>query len=314
MHGALIMEAGPGYTLPSDLAALYNNAVHMHTLVLSLLNFAPAQTNVIDQFAIPNQLDLSTSFFVNQTLAPDPIFIGINQSDATFYVVNGLYQPTLTIPSEDVHVLRFIATSDSRFAELELVDPLNACTWTLLARDGVFQKTPYPTLGAVVLAPGTRADVAVKCSVSCVSTSFLVSLRASLPLALFFFFGFFLSMSSIYRSMSWLSDSSLGRLQAAASGQNIVIRSNPDPIRDGILGRGNRLNQTVVLTLLIREPSGTYSKIGSFPSSQASYPAYLTDLFNVSLQRVLKGGPLSGGAVTFAVNTDTNGMPVSLLF
>jgi FtsP/CotA-like multicopper oxidase with cupredoxin domain len=59
---------------------------------------------------------------------------------------------------------RIIHAAPTRVIEIELVDPLRACTLVLVARDGIFHPIPYQTVSAVILYPGNRADIVIKCS------------------------------------------------------------------------------------------------------------------------------------------------------
>eukprot|EP01098_Paradermamoeba_levis_P005849 TRINITY_DN2433_c0_g3_i1.p1 TRINITY_DN2433_c0_g3~~TRINITY_DN2433_c0_g3_i1.p1 ORF type:complete len:235 (+),score=56.89 TRINITY_DN2433_c0_g3_i1:1050-1754(+) len=49
-------------------------------------------------------------------------------------------------------------------AELRLESNESECVLMLIARDGVFQYTPYLALSRVILAQGTRSDVAIRCA------------------------------------------------------------------------------------------------------------------------------------------------------
>ena len=67
----------------------------------------------------------------------------------------------------DTHVLRMIHGGGVRVLRVVQGTGTSAsCTFTLLARDGVFHETPYQTVSTLVFAQGTRADYAVKCDLT----------------------------------------------------------------------------------------------------------------------------------------------------
>lgn len=83
-----------------------------------------------------------------------------------FYVVNNQYQPVVQLRANSAVLLRIIHASGARVLNL-IVDPdedTNAsCEMKLIARDGIFQYTPYSSIDTVYLLQGTRADVAFIC-------------------------------------------------------------------------------------------------------------------------------------------------------
>ena len=109
---------------------------------------------------------ISASFSINgdkvQTINPSPIFSNAASTGKSFYTVNGRFLPNIIIPTESATLLRMVNAGTPRTLELELDSTASKlCTLTLVARDGVFQFTPYPTLTAMVFAPGTREDVVI---------------------------------------------------------------------------------------------------------------------------------------------------------
>jgi len=83
-----------------------------------------------------------------------------------FYVVNNQYHPVVELPANHATLLRFVHASGGRILNL-IVDPDEdtgeTCEMELIARDGIFQYTPYPSINDIYLLQGTRADVAVIC-------------------------------------------------------------------------------------------------------------------------------------------------------
>lgn len=77
----------------------------------------------------------------------------------TAYFANGQYQPELALAAANrFHRLRLVNAGAVAVLELELP----GCNMTLLAMDGIYRDAPRPT-ATVLLVPGGRADVAVRC-------------------------------------------------------------------------------------------------------------------------------------------------------
>lgn len=129
--------------------------------------YGPSDANAPNGFAMSNYNDVSATFTGADA---DPLATGIPTA-ATFnqYTVNGQYQPTVDGTVGDVMLFRIVNGGGWRmlYAQFEVAGTVtNACTMRLIARDGVFQTLDngaYPTISAIVMVPGTRADVAVQC-------------------------------------------------------------------------------------------------------------------------------------------------------
>jgi len=163
MAGFLLMEPAADYTLPADVQALYAQAPLL--LQIHHINFAGTDQGTSEAFTLMDYQAVSDDYKTGkngekvQTVEPSPTFTtGLHN----FFIVNGQYQPTVSMAAGEVRLFRFLYSGGWRIAELELSSA--ACRMVLVARDGVFQYTPYPTISAVVFAPGTRADVAIQCT------------------------------------------------------------------------------------------------------------------------------------------------------
>ncbi len=80
------------------------------------------------------------------------------------YLVNGQYQPIVNVTSKQTSVIRILHASGARTLVLTMSNNTNnMCNMTLLARDGIFQNTPYLNLSVIPLLPGSRVLVAIYC-------------------------------------------------------------------------------------------------------------------------------------------------------
>jgi FtsP/CotA-like multicopper oxidase with cupredoxin domain len=167
LAGMLLVEPDPSETatLAADLAPLYANPSsnnRMKLLVLQNMHFA--DTNPLTgAFDLRTYSELSAAYSSN-SIDPSPTFVG-GATDT--YIVNGQYQPTVTVVADDIYLFRFLHASGLRYVDLHLDDVSNNyCTMQLIARDGVFQYKPYPQIESIVMFTGTRSDIAIKCSSS----------------------------------------------------------------------------------------------------------------------------------------------------
>ncbi|KAJ3111161.1 hypothetical protein HK100_002792 [Physocladia obscura] len=174
MAGMLIVEQASNYVLPVDIDALYNAAYplelffhHVNFISGPLPNMAST-----DPFYIMDHSDIS-NMFSNQTILPNVQWLDTTVAQS-FYTVNGQYQPTISVIAGSASLLRMVHAGMGVTFELELIDPNKYCNLTLLARDGIFQFTPYITLSAMVFATGTRADVAIICSTAGIGSTIVV--------------------------------------------------------------------------------------------------------------------------------------------
>jgi FtsP/CotA-like multicopper oxidase with cupredoxin domain len=179
LAGALLVShdtTGPLGALPADIAALYGTDGLGGTLcVMNHLFFSGGSVGN-DAFDLPDleQVIAATqSADTGAAFATNAAFTDNALKDA--YVVNGQYQPTVTLAAGKVTLLRFIHTAGARILSLELAGTgASACTMQLIARDGVFQATPFITTRAVAMFPATRSDIAIRCGAAAVGTTDLV--------------------------------------------------------------------------------------------------------------------------------------------
>ena len=158
--GALLVTPGESYALPAAMRELYGSA---RLLVLSHVFFNGTREHAAPY---PNGFDvwdyrMLQTMFVNETiLDPQPAFLG-NDSRPDVYLVNGQHRPVVPVAAAEVTLLRLVHGGAVKFLELTWSDP--RCTAKLVARDGVFQRTPYLKLNVLFLVAGSRSDVAVFC-------------------------------------------------------------------------------------------------------------------------------------------------------
>lgn len=168
MAGVILMDKADDYELQSDLAALYESDSNQHTMLLWHASFggsdegADDPTSQLYPFAMMDYPTVSASYDT-QTIAANPTYADGGERD--FLAVNGQYQPSVDMEAGDTILLRLVHATGARMSFLRPAAD-TSCEMTLLARDGVFQYTPYPQIDRIALAPGTRADVALHCPTS----------------------------------------------------------------------------------------------------------------------------------------------------
>jgi hypothetical protein len=162
MAGLLVVE-------PSD-DEVFASSMALNTLYDSVLPANPFSYDLALQqffFGLSTHPDNATRF---AAMYPDNRLV-INPtgplSRTNFYAVNGMVTPTLDVVNGSVALLRLghLATSMS----LTLYVNSSWCELRLVARDGIFQYPDdetgeFPVIRRVVLVTGTRADVAVRCT------------------------------------------------------------------------------------------------------------------------------------------------------
>ena len=179
MVGILTVEPAAGYTLPADLKALYDDdTVPLMVMTHMCMGGGDPDTPVygaLDQAALVDaQPDVRIPLNAN--------WLDDSQSGRDFYVVNGEYNPTVTIKADTATLLRIVHGGGNRHVTLWIDDPSQHCTLTLVARDGVFQYTPYLTLTAITMIQGTRVDVAITCAAAAAGMTFNVEMSRKAPL------------------------------------------------------------------------------------------------------------------------------------
>jgi len=167
--GALIVEPAISYEQyfsgNSSLISLYN---HAQVLVLFQAFFGGndnenGYAKTSDTYWMADYVGVA-NHFPNKTIDPNVKFEVENLKD--FYTVNGQYQPVVNLFENHTILLRIVHASGVRVLNL-IVDADEStnskCEMKLIARDGIFQYTPYRTIKSIVLYQGTRSDVAFKC-------------------------------------------------------------------------------------------------------------------------------------------------------
>ena len=158
LHGLLIVEPASSYKLPKDLESLYQQETQ--EMVLHHYNFGPNDVGN-EPHVFKSYPSISAQYKEKQSIEPN---FKLSTSVKSFFAVNGIYHPTVSIKTNQATLFRMVNSATHRFIELEL-SSIN-CEMKLIARDGIFQYTPYQTVNAIVLAPGSRSDVAILCTKS----------------------------------------------------------------------------------------------------------------------------------------------------
>lgn len=143
--------------LPADIKALYDDKnVYKYDMVLGHMYFGDGDVDDGAQRSFPEIWDLHG----DQTVDPNAV---ITTAFPSFYVVNGQHEPSVEIAAGSVGLFRMVNAGAFKTLVLKFGTD-NVCELRLIARDGVFQQGGYPRVTRIVLAPGSRADVAVKCT------------------------------------------------------------------------------------------------------------------------------------------------------
>lgn len=85
---------------------------------------------------------------------------------ASFFLVNGQYEPTATITKGKWTRLRIVYSALLDSLQLRMTTTTSApdCEWHLLAKDGIYvAEAPRPLGTTMYFAPGNRVDVVVRC-------------------------------------------------------------------------------------------------------------------------------------------------------
>jgi len=102
--------------------------------------------------------DVGSGFRPNITLLPGAHF-PLHSPSLLHVLVNGQYNPIISIHPEEYKRLRLINAIANSIIELEVSA---GCSLTLMARDGLYRET-LRNLPILVIPPGGRADVALQC-------------------------------------------------------------------------------------------------------------------------------------------------------
>jgi len=163
LAGAIKMLPADSYLLPNDLQTLYEDD---QLLVMNHVNFNGSDYDIYgldydEPFGFYDYPGVS-ELFEFQTITPSQTYF---TEERDFYLINGLFQPVVTIYAGSASLLRFIHVATTRIVEIEIEDDDEGqCELVLISRDGVFQFVPYLPISAAILIQGSRADVAVRCS------------------------------------------------------------------------------------------------------------------------------------------------------
>ena len=158
MAGALIIE--PEKELPSALAAMDEDVLLLqHLCFYNDGRYATSSPYVNHLNVIKYSLD---------NMLPEPVYS--NRSEVPDYIlVNGEYEPTLSLRPGEFRRLRIVGAGTSAFLELHLVAAAGAataappCELLVLAKDGIWVDAPY-AVDAALLVPGGRLELAARCN------------------------------------------------------------------------------------------------------------------------------------------------------
>jgi len=107
-----------------------------------------------------------------ESLPPNPTYYSTLDD---FYLINGRFHPVVTVQPDDVTLFRIVAAISMYVAELQM-SPWGICTMFLTSRDGILHQVRYSQINTIILLPGNRADVAIKCPASAVGQNISFSL------------------------------------------------------------------------------------------------------------------------------------------
>ena len=148
-HGSTALQAGggaAGLLIVDDTACdvpSWVSSMPEHLLMMTYVS--PSELNTMGVTACDNLLQ--NSF----TTSNDMI------------LVNGISEPTVSIDANVPARLRLAFASVFQTMQLDFATG-SSCTWTLLAKDGIYIKDAPRAATTLYLAPGNRADVAVTCT------------------------------------------------------------------------------------------------------------------------------------------------------
>ncbi len=97
---------------------------------------------------------------------PDLLFNFASNGPAMFYLLNGIYQPTICLNSSEWTRLRIVYVDPILDLDLFIVDEFGYdtdCQIHLLAKDGVLLNNVPRTVKSIYFTPSSRADVAIWC-------------------------------------------------------------------------------------------------------------------------------------------------------
>eukprot|EP00940_MAST-03C_sp_MAST-3C-sp2_P001757 g1757.t1 len=159
MAGVIIVDPGEKENIPADLAAMEEEVLLFQHLCFRDLGKFQSSAPYI------NHMELSK--YGLDLLSPDPTFKYTNTTQ-DFYVVNGEFLPNVTLAPGEFKRFRLVAGGTQAFLELVLEDSsgnlaTQSCEMYVIAKDGYFVDKPY-RVEYPLLVPGSRIDLAVRCS------------------------------------------------------------------------------------------------------------------------------------------------------
>eukprot|EP00656_Telonema_subtile_P024985 TRINITY_DN27123_c0_g1_i1.p1 TRINITY_DN27123_c0_g1~~TRINITY_DN27123_c0_g1_i1.p1 ORF type:complete len:512 (-),score=96.87 TRINITY_DN27123_c0_g1_i1:34-1569(-) len=157
MAGTLIVDPLDNDSLPVELAAMKEEI-----LLLQHLCF---HNRGKYQDSTPYLNHLNVVKYSGDLVAPEPSFKFPDQVPS-YYLVNGQFQPNITMQPGEFRRLRLIGGGTSVFLELRLTPEhpnQTACDIYVIAKDGVYVEQAY-TDSFPLLVPGSRLDLAVRCN------------------------------------------------------------------------------------------------------------------------------------------------------
>lgn len=167
-HGSSAMQIMGGLLggiivddVPAGLKAIPEVIVVVHHLKFESANtqncgnqfpiFDPFKVYSVDEMAAEGKSDL----------VADPVFA--NPAIKEFLLVNGQYQPSLSMRPNEQKRLRIVIATGAETPYLEFEGP-PVCTMAVIAFDGVYITGPPRVLTTVRMVPGQRVEIIVSCN------------------------------------------------------------------------------------------------------------------------------------------------------
>jgi bilirubin oxidase len=168
------------FTLPVGSAGTYWYHPHPHEytaeqvfrgmagLLIVRSRTDPVPTGIEEKLLVISDLRLAA----DGTIPPNTAMDWQNGREGNYVLVNGQYQPALTIDPGQSQRWRILNATNARYLRLALTGH----TMTLIGTDGGLLRSPVPGLDEILLAPAERVEVIVTASLSSGATAVLRSL------------------------------------------------------------------------------------------------------------------------------------------
>ena len=168
------------FTLPVGSAGTYWYHPHPHELTAEQVfrgmaglfivrpRADPVPTAIEEKLLLISDLRLASDGSIPANTAMD----WQNGREGNYLLVNGQYQPALTIHPGQSQRWRILNATNARYLRLTLTGH----TMTLIGTDGGLLRTPLPGLDEILLAPGERVEVVVTASVALQASAVMVTL------------------------------------------------------------------------------------------------------------------------------------------